>query len=57
MKAVVERLTYSVYTATTKSLMERDRPLYSLLLTLEVSQTLNLTIINMPWEFSGLCEI
>ena len=37
VRAVLERLTHTAFTATARSLMERDRTLYQLLLALEVS--------------------
>ena len=40
VKVVVERLTFSTFITTTRSLMERDKPLYTLLIALEVIYTM-----------------
>ena len=37
MKAVIEKLTHSAYSAFARSLLERDRLIYALLLAIEVS--------------------
>ncbi|XP_064629693.1 uncharacterized protein LOC135488785 isoform X2 [Lineus longissimus] len=39
VKAVVERMTLSSYTTTMRALLERDRPIYSLLLAIEVEDS------------------
>lgn len=39
VKALIDKLTYSAYTTTARSLMERDRLVYSLLLAIEVEES------------------
>ncbi|XP_025098007.1 LOW QUALITY PROTEIN: dynein gamma chain, flagellar outer arm-like [Pomacea canaliculata] len=41
VKALIDKLTFSAYTTTARSLLERDRLLYSLLLAIEVEDSLN----------------
>ena len=51
VKTVIERLTHSTYLATLRMLLDRDRPLYSLLVALEVS--LDLGMMNMNPILAG----
>ena len=44
MKAVIEKLTHSAYSAFARSLLERDRLIYALLLAIEVSCSISTAI-------------
>ena len=47
VKTVIERLTHSTYLATLRMLLDRDRPLYSLLVALEVSRDLGIIFFKL----------
>ena len=52
VKAVVERLTHSAYLTTARSLLEKDKTIYTLLLAIEVQILTNLTLLN-PYAAGG----